>query len=159
MNIFTVRDPRLQVRSLNTADELLNRTLDRDRLIAFLAASFGALALTIAAVGIYGLLSYEVAKRTNEVGIRMALGATRSNILAMVLREVLLVCAAGVAIGTAAALACSTFVESMVFGIKPWHPSVLSAAAGVLILTALAAAWMPARRAASVNPMLALRHE
>jgi predicted permease len=152
-------DPRLPVRSVSTGDELLNRTLDRDRLLAFLASSFGALALAIAAVGIYGLLSYEVAKRTNEVGIRMALGATRSKILAMVLREVLLICAVGVAIGTAAALACSKLVEGMVFGIEPRSPLVLSAAAAVLLLVALAAALIPARRAASINPMLALRHE
>lgn len=147
------------MRSINTADELLNRTLDRDRLLAFLAGSFGALALAIAAVGIYGLLSYEVAKRANEVGIRMALGATRSSILAMVLREVLLVCAVGVALGTAAALASSRLVENIVFGIEPRNPLMLAAAAAILVLVALVAAWFPARRAASVDPMCALRHE
>jgi ABC-type antimicrobial peptide transport system permease subunit len=152
-------DPRLPVRSINTADELLNRTLDRDRLLAFLAGLFGALALAIAAVGIYGLLSYEVTKRTNEVGIRMALGATRSSILALVLREVLLVCAVGITLGSIAALACSRLVEKVVFGIEPRNPLLLAAAAAILVLVALVAAWFPARRAASVDPMLALRHE
>ncbi len=152
-------DPRLPVRSVTTADKLLNRTLDRDRLLAFLASSFGALALAIAAVGIYGLLSYEVAKRTNEIGIRMALGAARSGILTMVLSEVLSVCAVGITLGTAAALACSKLVETIVFGIEPRNPLLLATAAAILVLVAFVAAWFPARRAASVNPMLALRRE
>ncbi len=151
--------PRLPVRSVSTADELLNRTLDRDRLLAFLADAFGALALAIAAVGIYGLLSYEVTKRTNEIGVRMALGATRSGILALVLREVLVVCAVGVTFGSVAALACGNLVEKVVFGIEPRNPLLLAAAGAILLLVALVAAWFPARRAASVDPMLALRHE
>ena len=152
-------DPQLPVRSVSTADELLNRTLNRDRLLAFLAGSFGALALAIAAVGIYGLMSYEVTKRTNEVGIRMALGATRLGVLGMVLREVLLVCAVGIMLGAGAALACGRFAEKIVFGIEPRNPLLLAAAAAILTLVALAAAWFPARRAACVDPMHALRHE
>jgi predicted permease len=152
-------DSRLPVISVHAAEQLLNRTMDRDRLMAHLAAAFGFLSLLIAAVGTYGLLSYEVAKRTHELGIRMALGARRAAIVRMVLSEIGVVCLAGIAIGTAAALMCGRFVQTLLFGLEPDHPAVLTGAAAVLLVTALAAAGVPALRAVSIDPMAALRHE
>jgi len=152
-------DPELSVNDIRSADELFDRTVDRDRLLATLAWGFGLLALTLAAVGIYGLLSYDVARRTGEIGIRMAIGARKGNIMALVLREVAIVCAAGLAIGILAAAQLSRLVEGMVFGFKPGDPRVIAAAALVLLGIALLAALIPARRAAAMDPMRALRCE
>jgi hypothetical protein len=149
----------LRVASIDTADALLNRTLDLDRVVAALAGAFGLLALTLAAAGVYGMLAYGVARRTAEIGIRMAVGATRGNVVAMVLREAVLVTVAGVVPGIAAAVLLGKLVEGLVFELKPGDPRVLAAAAAVLALTALAAALEPARRAAAMDPMKALRTE
>jgi predicted permease len=140
-----------------SADELLDRTLDIDRLIATLAWGFGVLAILLAAVGIYGLFSYEVTRRTAEIGIRVAVGAAQRDILGMILREVALICIAGVAVGTAAALALSRVATSLVFGVKPDDPRIAAAAAIILVAAAVCAAWLPARRAARLDPMIALR--
>jgi predicted permease len=152
-------DPAVRVINIDSADALLNRRLDLDRVIAALAGAFGVLALTLAAVGVYGMLAYAVARRTAEIGIRMAIGATRGDVAAMVLREAALVGAAGIAMGLGAALALGRLVEGMVFELKPGDPRVLGAAAGLLALVAIAAALGPARRAARMDPMRALRTE
>jgi putative ABC transport system permease protein len=152
-------NPALRIVSIDTADQLLDRTLDLDRVIAALSFAFGLLAVTLAAVGIYGMLAYDVARRTPEIGIRMALGATRGGVLALVFREVVVVGGAGVAIGLAGALALGRLVEGMVFELKPGDPRVLAAAVFVLTMVAIAAALAPARRAASLDPMRALRAE
>jgi predicted permease len=152
-------NPALRIVSIDTADQLLDRTLDLDRVIAALSFAFGLLAVTLAAVGIYGMLAYDVARRTPEIGIRMALGATRGGVLALVFREVVVVGGAGVAIGLAGALALGRLVEGMVFELKPGDPRVLAAAVAVLTIVAIAAALAPARRAASLDPMRALRAE
>lgn len=152
-------DPTLPIDSVDTAAGLLGRALSRDRLIAVLSAAFGLLALSLAAIGIYGLLSYEVARRTGEMGIRMALGATRAAIVRLILSEIAGVAAIGVAIGGAAALAAGKLVAGLVFGLRPNDPAVLAAAAVVLIGVALSAGFWPARRAARLDPMAALRME
>jgi predicted lysophospholipase L1 biosynthesis ABC-type transport system permease subunit len=152
-------DSSVDLASIDSADDLLNRTLDTDRAIAALSFGFGLLALTLAAVGIYGLLAHDVTRRTGEIGVRMALGATRPGVMALVFREVALVGAAGVATGTLGALALGRLVTGMVFGLKPGDPRVLLAASAVLVAVAAIAAWFPARRAASMDPTAALRHE
>jgi ABC-type antimicrobial peptide transport system permease subunit len=144
---------------MNTAEDLLGTTLVRDRLLASLACAFGALSLMIAAVGIYGLLSYDVVKRTHEVGVRMALGAKRPWIVRLVLTETVAVCTAGIFIGVAAALACGKYVETLLFGLHANDPRVLAGAGVTLLCIALTAAGAPAFRAASVNPVIALRHD
>jgi putative ABC transport system permease protein len=152
-------DSALRVVSLETADQLLNRTLDLDRVIAALSFAFGVLAVTLAAVGIYGMLAYDVTRRTPEIGIRMALGATRGGVLGLVLREVAVVGGVGVAAGLAGAMALGRLVEGMVFEMKPGDPRVLAGAVALLGVVAVGAALAPARRAASVDPMRALRAE
>jgi len=152
-------NPALSIVSLNTADELLDRRISHDRLMAALAAAFGVLALLLAAIGIYGLLSYEVARRTGEMGIRAALGASRVDILRLVLSEVLWIAIVGVALGGAAALVVSKLISGLVFGLRPNDPLVLAGAALVLMAVALSAAYWPARRAALLDPLAALRRE
>jgi predicted permease len=148
-----------RIARINTADELLNRTLSLDRLIAMLAFAFGVLALILAAVGIYGLLAYNVARRTGEIGIRMALGATRGLVMALIFREIAWVAAIGVAAGLGAAIALGKLVAGLVFGLQPGDPLVLAPAAVLLTLVAAGAAWLPARRASRLNPSAALRTE
>ncbi|HEY1338367.1 MAG TPA: FtsX-like permease family protein [Bryobacteraceae bacterium] len=152
-------DPSVPILSIDSADDLLNRTLDLDRLVAALSFAFGVLAAILAAVGIYGLLAYEVTRRTGEIGIRVALGLTRAGVVALVFREVALVGAIGMAAGAAAALALGRLVEGMVFELKPGDPRVLAAAALLLAVVAAGAAWFPARRAARLDPITALRHD
>jgi predicted permease len=152
-------DPGLRVINIDSAVALLNRTIDLDRLVAALAGAFGVLALTLAGVGVYGMLAYAVARRTAEIGIRMAVGATRASVVAMVLREAALVAAAGIAVGLAAAAAFGKLVQGLIFELKPGDPRVLGGAAAVLALVALGAALAPARRAATMDPMRALRTE
>jgi predicted permease len=157
--IVRAENSALRVESIQTADQLLNRTLDLDRLVAALSFAFGVLAVMLAAVGVYGLLAYDVARRTPEIGIRMALGATRASVAGLVFREVTLVGAAGIAAGLGATLALGHLVEGMVFELRPGDPRVLAGAVGLLALVAIAAALTPASRAARMEPMQALRTE
>jgi ABC-type antimicrobial peptide transport system permease subunit len=152
-------DPNLPVLDIVTFNEQVGRNFNQDRLMARLAEIFGLLALALACIGLYGVLAYNVARRTQEIGIRMALGAARSGILRMVLREALLLAALGVAIGIPCALAANHLLTSMLFGLKPTNPFVLSGATALLLLVAMAAAYIPARKASAVDPMVALRHE
>ena len=152
-------DPNMPVVDMLTFDEQVSRNFNQDRLMARLAGIFGLLALALACIGLYGVLAYNVARRTQEIGIRMALGAARSGILRMVLREALLLAALGVAIGIPSALAANHLLTSMLFGLKATNPIILSAVAGLLLLVAMAAASFPAHKAAAVDPMVALRHE
>ncbi len=152
-------DKSTRVISVDTADTLLNNTLDLDRLIAALSFGFGLLALTLAAVGAYGLAAYNVTRRTGEIGIRMALGATRPRVMRLVIREAWLAAAPGIVAGTVAAVALGRLVAGLVFEMKPADPLVLGSAALVLAAVALGASWIPARRAARLDPMVALRNE
>jgi ABC-type antimicrobial peptide transport system permease subunit len=137
----------------------LESTLVRERLMATLAGGFGALALVLAAVGLYGVLAYAVARRAKEIGIRMALGAVRGEVLWMVIRHALILLGAGIAIGIPVALGASRFVSSMLFGVKGTDPWTIAAASAVLTAAALVAALLPAWRASRVDPIVALRYE
>jgi putative ABC transport system permease protein len=137
----------------------VDESLARERLLATLSGFFGSLALLLAMIGLYGVMSYNVARRRNEIGIRMALGAERAQVLRMVLREVALLIGVGLAIGLGATLGTTRFVESFLYGTKPGDPWTLASAAGVLALVAALAGFLPARRASRLEPMNALREE
>ncbi len=149
----------LRIDQIDSADTLLDATLSSERLLAMLAWGFGALALVLAAAGIYGLLAYDVTRRTGEIGIRMAVGARPGDILALVMRQVAVVCALGIAAGAGAALAMAHLVEGLVFGLRSGDPRMEAGAAGVLLAVAFCAAAIPARRAARLDPIAALRHD
>jgi len=150
------RDVSLQFKSLAVQ---VDESLARERLLATLSGFFGALALLLAMIGLYGVMSYNVARRRNEIGIRMALGAEQSRVLRMVLKEVAILIALGLAIGLGAAIGTTRFVESFLYGMKPNDPWTLSSAAVVLALVAALAGFLPARRASRLDPMTALREE
>jgi predicted permease len=152
-------DRDVPVLDIRTQDEQIAASLQQPRIFADLTAGFGLLALVLACVGIYGIMAYTVSRRTNEIGIRMALGAQPPRILRMVLREAWWLTFAGVIVGLGAALGMGRLIASMLYGLKPYDPFTLGAAGLLLALVAIAASWVPARRAASVDPMRALRHE
>jgi ABC-type antimicrobial peptide transport system permease subunit len=128
-------------------------------MFAAMTTGFGVLALALACVGIYGIMAYSVANRKNEIGIRMALGAQPGQVRGMILRESGWLAGAGVVVGVAAAMALTRLVKSMLYGVQPWDPVTMAGGALLLLAMALAASWIPARRAAGVQPMEALRHE
>jgi predicted permease len=134
-------------------------SISRERLLAILSGFFGALALLLATIGLYGVMSYNVARRRNEIGIRMALGADQSCVLRMVLGEAAILIGGGLVIGLVAALATTRFVASFLYGVKSNDPWTLSLACGVLALVAAVAGFLPARRASRLDPMAALREE
>ena len=137
----------------------VNDSLLQPRLVALLSSVFGSLALALAMVGLYGITAYGVVRRKGEIGIRMALGAQRGTVVWMMLRETILLLAAGTVVGVAAALAGGRFVATLLYGLRSNDPLQLAAAAGLLIVAALIAAWVPARRASRIDPMAALRDE
>jgi ABC-type antimicrobial peptide transport system permease subunit len=144
---------------VDTVDEQLADVLAQDRLIAGLAAFFGSVAVLLACLGLYGLVAHMTARRTSEIGIRMALGASRAAVRRMVLAESLLLVAAGVVVGLAIALATTHLVASQLFGITPTDPLTLTGATALLIGVASIAGFVPASRASRVDPMVALRCE
>ena len=152
------KDQRLSTDTV-TLEAYMDRLIAQRRFNMALLALFGLLGLVIAAVGIYGVMAYVVAQRTNEIGVRMALGATRANVVGMVLRRAALLMAAGLAIGGLVAWYLSASVKSFLFEIDPNDVVVFVVALGVLALAGLVASAVPARRAASVDPLVALRHE
>lgn len=152
-------DPRLSMSKIRTQKVEVLNNMREEIALAELCGAFAILALTIACVGLYGTISYGVARRTGEIGIRMALGARRGPVLWMVLREVVVLAGVGLAISVPIALGTSKFLASFFFGIKPNDPRTLAMAVTILIVAALAAGAIPARRASRVDPMSALRHE
>jgi ABC-type antimicrobial peptide transport system permease subunit len=132
---------------------------NQERLVARLTELFGVLALILACLGLYGLTAYTVARRTNEIGIRMALGADRGNVLGLVLRSALVQVGVGLAIGIPAALAGGHLLASQLYRVKSYDPAILGAAALILAASAILAASVPASRASRVDPIIALRHE
>jgi len=144
---------------LRTQQEQVEASMQFERLFASLTAGFGVLALALACVGIYGVMAYSVANRTNEIGIRLALGAQPGQVRGMILRESTWLALAGIVVGVGAALALARVVKSMLYGIQPYDPVTFGAGVLILMAVALAAGWVPARRAAGVQPMEALRHE
>jgi ABC-type antimicrobial peptide transport system permease subunit len=137
----------------------VDNTLVRETMLAELSGIFGLVAVALAGVGLYGTLSYAVVRRTGEIGIRMALGADRGQMLFMVLRETLLLVAMGVAIGFPASLAAARLLQDYLFELTPEDPATLAGAALLLTAIAVFAGYLPARRAARVDPMTALRCE
>jgi predicted permease len=152
-------DADLPLIDIRTQQQQIDATMQEERIFASLTVGFGILALALACVGIYGIMTYTVTQRTNEIGIRLALGAQRARVRAMVLRESSMMAVIGVFAGLAVALALSRLVKSMLFGLQPHDPLSLGSAALLLLAVALTAAWIPAARASHIEPMEALRHD
>jgi ABC-type antimicrobial peptide transport system permease subunit len=137
----------------------VNESLAMERLLATLSGFFGVLALALAMIGLYGLMSYNVARRRNEIGIRIALGAAQSRVLGLVLGEVGRMTVLGVVLGVAAALATSRLLKAFLFGLSATDPLTLIAATVLLLFVGALAGYLPARRASRMDPMVALREE
>jgi predicted permease len=152
-------DPNLPIGGVTTLAEQVSSNLAQQRLIARLTTIFGALALGLACLGLYGVMSYTVARRTSELGIRLALGSTRSRVLWVVLRESLIVIGAGILVGACLSLAGTRLISSMLYGLSPHDPFTLAAAAVLLLSVSVASGLLPAWRAAHVDPTEALRAE
>jgi putative ABC transport system permease protein len=152
-------DPFATVTRVSTVEAELGESMASRRFQAILLTMFAALALVLAAVGIFGLMFQTVSRRTNEIGVRMALGAQHSDVLSMVLRHGMVLACAGIALGVVGAIALSRVVRGLLFGVGPSDPLSYFAAALLLGGTALIACWLPARRATRVDPVVALRHE
>jgi predicted permease len=152
-------DKDLPIFDALTYTEQVNRSLNLERLIAALSGFFGASALLLAAIGLYGVLAYSVARRTREVGIRMALGAQPDKVFRLVMAETLGLVLIGIVVGLGAALATTRFVSGLLYGLTPTDPVTLSLAVLLLVIVAALAGYLPARRAARVDPLVALRCE
>jgi predicted permease len=152
-------DPAVPVIDFRTVDAQLDRSLSNERLLAMLAAAFAALAILLAVVGLYGVTSFVVSRRTREIGIRLALGATRAGALWLVVRDTAVMVAIGVGVALPAVFGLGRLVENQLFGVQSTDGVTIGAASTLVALVALLAAALPARRAASVNPMEALRCE
>jgi len=158
-NTLASIDPNVTVLSIQTLDEQVALNFNQDRLIARLTELYGLLALVLACVGLYGLTSYSVARRTREIGIRMALGATSGNVLGQVLRGAMLELGAGLVLGTLAALGGGRFLASQLYEVKSYDPVIVALAVAVLSVCAFFAGFVPARRATTIEPTRALRSE
>jgi ABC-type antimicrobial peptide transport system permease subunit len=152
-------DAGVPMYDLHTLDDQIEISLLTERLLATLSSVFGCLATVLAALGLYGVMAFMVARRTREIGIRMALGADSGSVVWMVMREVLALAAIGVAIGLAAAWAATRFIETQLFGIHPTDLLTMAMAALGIGLVAGLAGYIPARRATGIDPMRALRWE
>jgi predicted permease len=152
-------DPNLPLRELKTMQRQIEENLFEERIMSTLTASFAGLATLLAAVGLYGVLAYNIARRTREIGIRMALGAGARKVRALVVREVAWMLGLGTVAGVTGAAAGGKLVQSMLYGMQPWDALVYGSAVALLWLVALAAAYVPASRATRVHPMIALRYE
>ena len=152
-------EPNLPVNQITTAEERVSDNLNQETVVAQLTSAFGVLALGLACFGLYGVMSYAVSRRTSELGIRMALGAPRSHVLWLVLRESLWLVALGVACGLPLVLIASRVLSSLLFGIGANDPVTVAAATAILVAVAALSGYLPARRAARVDPLVALRYE
>jgi putative ABC transport system permease protein len=151
-------DPNQPISNVNTMEQIVSESISRPRLNTTLMGLFGALALILAAVGIYGLLSYTVTQRTQEMGIRMALGAQVGDVLRLVLKQGMVLAIIGQAIGLAGAFALTRLIRGLLFGVTPTDVTIFIAVTGVLSTIALLACYLPARRATKVDPLVALRN-
>jgi ABC-type antimicrobial peptide transport system permease subunit len=152
-------DLNVPLTNICTQEQVRDSKIAQERLFATLCGSLAFLAVLLSCIGLYGLMAYNVARRTGEIGIRMALGATRCNVASPILREAVLLAAAGVAVGVPVALGLTRLIRSNLYGVAPSDPVTVICAVVVLLVVALVAAWLPARRAARVEPMVALKCE
>jgi putative ABC transport system permease protein len=152
-------DPALRLRRVRGYDSLIADSINTERILAALGGVFAALALVVAALGVFGVLAFQVTQRTNEIGVRMALGATSARVMAAVLRDVAVRAFAGIVLGTFASIMAAGVVRGLLFGVTPTEPGVFIVAAAALACVALLAGWLPARRASRVDPLIALRHD
>ena len=150
-------NPGLPIVSLKPVKTLMDESVVSERLVAKLSTWLAALAMLLAAIGMYGVLSYTVARRTNEIGVRMALGAGHLSVAWMIVRETIALVAVGAVVGWGVAFALTRYVSSFVFGLRPHDAATYAAAAMMLLAVALVAAYFPARRAARIDPVVALR--
>jgi ABC-type antimicrobial peptide transport system permease subunit len=144
---------------MKTLNDQMDDSLLQERLVASLAGLFGILAVMLASVGLYGVMAYTVSRKTNEIGIRMALGSGRIQIAAMILREALLMVLAGIALGIPAAMATSHLIRSQLYGLGPHDPMTILFSVGMMTGVAVLACYTPATRAMRIDPMAALRYE
>jgi predicted permease len=151
--------PNVPMADIKTQSRRIDDTIAQERTFANLCTAFAFLALVIACVGLYGTIAYSVAQRTNEIGVRMALGARQPQIVRMVLREVLMLAASGLLLGLFAAWNSIQVVDSLLFGVTSADPSSILLATAILSAALVLAAYVPARRASQIEPMIALRHE
>ena len=152
-------DPNVPLIDVATQTEEIERRFGQEKMFAQAYALFGALALVVASIGLFGLMSYNVARRTYEIGVRMALGAERRDVLRLVMRESMILVLVGVALGLGSAAAVSRFVSNLLFGIAPTDPIAMAGAVAVMMLVSAVAGYLPARRASRVDPLVALRYE
>jgi putative ABC transport system permease protein len=158
-SIIREQDPNLAVSSVRTMEDVVSNSVGERRLTMFLLAVFAVAALVLAAVGIYGVIAYSVTQRTQEIGIRMALGAQQRDVLRMVVGHAILLAAAGIVLGAAGAAALTRFMADLLFEVRPRDPVTFAAVAATLAIVAVAASYLPGRRATRVDPVIALRAE
>ena len=151
--------PGAPIRTIRTMEQQVSESLSTERLTAYLSVFFASLALLLTAIGLYGILAYSVTRRTSEIGIRMALGAQRGNVIWLVIREAMAHASAGAIVGIAAVVASAKLIASLLYGVQPHDPWTMVIAILVLALVCAIAAWVPARRASRLDPMVALREE
>ena len=152
-------NPNIVINEIATMDARVAVAMRAERDSAFLFGLFALAALVMAAIGVYGVAAYTIAQRTKEIGIRVALGAARRDVRRLVVAQTLWPTLIGIAVGIAAAAMLTRLASSMVYGVTPLDPATFAASVGVLLSVALAATWMPARRAIRIDPLVALRHE
>jgi ABC-type antimicrobial peptide transport system permease subunit len=150
-------DRNVPVSGITTLSEMVGDSIEQPRFVATLAMAFAALALALAAIGIYGVMAYAVSQRTMEIGVRVALGATPQEVFRLVISDGLRLAAGGIAIGVAGSLVVAQWLAALLFGVQPGDPATLAATAAVLLLVSAFASFAPARRATRVDPMAALR--
>ena len=156
---FSEVDPNLTIMNIQTMQEQVDANFDQERAVAQMTGLFGILALILAAIGLYGVTAYTVARRTSEIGVRMALGANRNDIVHLVLRGAFLQILIGLAIGIPISIGCGRLIAAQLYQVKSWDPLVLAGSVLSLGLCALIASVLPAQRAASIDPVKALRTE
>jgi ABC-type antimicrobial peptide transport system permease subunit len=156
---LTALDKDVPMVEVRTETQVVTQVLSLERTFAALSSAFGFLALLLACVGLYGTMAYAVTRRTNEIGIRMALGAERGSILGMVLRETAVIVVAGIAVGAPASWLASSLLKTRLFGLTPHDPLSIGLAVAATLLVTMIAGYIPARRASRVDPMVALRCE
>jgi predicted lysophospholipase L1 biosynthesis ABC-type transport system permease subunit len=158
-DIVHAAEPNLPDLLITTQADFIDRRLAQERLLAQAWTTFGILAVTIASIGLFGLLSYSVARRTNEIGIRMALGAQRTAVVSLVMSESIAMVVGGIAVGLAGVAVTGRLIASLLYGLSPTDPATIAAATLLMLAVSALAGYLPARRAARVDPMVALRYE